>query len=105
MNQRTDARAAKFVRPKFWQMIKRQFDAHWCSCITLREFLRVVAVLASSTRHKRLYTRFQRRTPKSTRIETSVITAHAFANSSPSPPKNANSCSAWRAIREGRREE
>ena len=28
MNQRTDARAAKFVRPKFWQMIQRQLDAH-----------------------------------------------------------------------------
>jgi len=32
---------------------------------------------------ERLYTRFQRRTPKSSKIETSVIAAHAFANSSP----------------------
>src|SRR6185436_17654094 len=38
MNQRADTRAAKLVRPKFWQMIKRQFDAHSCSCITLRNF-------------------------------------------------------------------
>src|SRR5436190_11537029 len=28
MNERTDARSAPFVRPKLWQMIKRQLDAH-----------------------------------------------------------------------------
>jgi hypothetical protein len=28
MNQRTDTRTAIFVRPKFWQMIKRQLDGH-----------------------------------------------------------------------------
>ncbi len=48
MNQRTDARAAKFVRPKFWQMINRQLDAHSCLCITLQKFLRVVAAAVSA---------------------------------------------------------
>src|SRR5215469_8241138 len=36
-------------------MIKRQLDGHSCSCITLRKFLRVVAVLVSSTTTLRLH--------------------------------------------------
>src|SRR5262249_13927141 len=77
-------------------MIKRRLDGHTGLLLQPAHCSESVVTRLCQTPHQpvgtnNVYARFQRRTPKIMRIESSVIAAHAFANNSPCRTKNVSS--------------